>query len=90
MIRYIGLCLDVNILRTVKTWRATRADAVGAEDLNSFLFEDFVRDKIIEVVGGKVCHCAAIREFGLRSCRPTYLVNSSFSASERPDHIHTQ
>ena len=47
---YICFGLDMYILRTIKSWRAARTDTVGAKDLNGFLFQVFIADKIVEVV----------------------------------------
>ena len=48
------------ILCTIKTRRAARTNSVGAKDLNGFLFQSFVADEIIEIVGSKVGNCATV------------------------------
>ena len=60
---YIGFGLDMYILRTVKPWRAAGTNTVGAKDLNGFLFQVFIADKIVEIVRSKVGDCAAVRQF---------------------------
>lgn len=56
----VGLGLYMDVLGAVETWWRAGAHAVGAQDLDRFLFEGFVGDQIVEVVGGKVGDCAAI------------------------------
>ena len=70
--RYICFGLDVYILCAIKAGRAAGADTVCAKDLNGFLFQNFIADKVVEVVGSKVCDSAAVRQFGFRSCGPWY------------------
>lgn len=61
MLRYVRLCLDVDILGAVKAWGTAGADSVGAEDLYSFLFQGLISDEVEEIVGGEINHGAAIR-----------------------------
>lgn len=60
MCRYVCFGLDVYILCAVKPWRATRPHSVGTKDLNGFLFQSFIADEIVKVVGSKVCDCTAV------------------------------
>lgn len=57
---YVGFGLHVDILRPVEAGRAAWADAVVSQDLDSFFFDGFVREKVVEVVGGEVCDDAAV------------------------------
>ena len=57
---YVSLGLNVYVLGSVKSRGAAGANTIVSEDLNSFLFESLVRDKIVEVVGGEIGHSAAI------------------------------
>lgn len=52
--------LNVHILRAIETRRTAGSDAVSAEYLYSFLFECFVSDEIVEIVGGQIGDHAAI------------------------------
>ena len=54
------LCLHVYILRAVEAGRTARADAVGAEGLDGFLFKRLVGDEVVEVEGGEVRDGAAV------------------------------
>ena len=57
---YVCLSLDMYILCAVKPWRATRTNPVSAKDLNGFLFQGFIADEVVKVVGSKVCDCTAV------------------------------
>ena len=64
---YVGFGLHVDILSPVKVGWATWADTIISQDLNSLFFDGLICDKVVEVVGGKICDDAAIGEFGFGS-----------------------
>lgn len=57
----------MDILSPVEVGWATWTDAIVSQDLNSLFFDGFIGDEVVEVVGGKVCDDAAVREFGFGS-----------------------
>ncbi len=57
---YVSLGLNMYVLGSVKPRGAAGANTIVPEDLDSFLFESLVRDKIVEVVGGEIGDSAAI------------------------------
>ena len=57
---YICFGLDMYILCAVKPRGAAGTNPVGAKNLDSFLFQSFVTNKIVEIVRSEVCDCAAI------------------------------
>ena len=65
----ILLCLHVYVLRAIEAGRAARADAVGAERLDSFLLERLVCDEVVEVQRGEVGDGAAVGELRLGAGR---------------------
>jgi len=63
------LCLHVYVLRAIEAGRAARADAVGAERLDSFLLERLVCDEVVEVQRGEIGDGAAVGELRLGAGR---------------------
>ena len=60
--------LHVYVLSAVEAGGAAWSDAIGSESLDRALFERFVGDEVVEVVGGEVGDGAAVGEFGARPC----------------------
>ena len=58
---YVALGLDMNILGSVEPGGAAGANAIRAEDLDYFLFERLIRDKVVKVVRGEIGHGPAVR-----------------------------
>ena len=58
----VGFCLDMHVLGSVEAWGPAGAHAVGAEGLDGFLFEGFVGNEVVEVIGGEICDGAAVGE----------------------------
>jgi hypothetical protein len=52
------------ILSAVELRRAAGSDAIGPEGLNSFFFDLFIPDEVVEIVGCKICDRSTIGEFG--------------------------
>jgi len=50
----------VDILSPVEAGWAAWTDTIVSQDLNSLFFDGFVREKVVEVVGGEVCDDAAV------------------------------
>ncbi len=57
---YVGFSLHVDILSPVEAGWAAWTDTIVSQDLNSLFFDGFVREKVVEVVGGEVCDDAAV------------------------------
>lgn len=66
--RDVSFGLDMHILGSVEAWGATGAYTVGAECLDGFLFEGFIGDEVVEIVGGEVCDSAAVGELASGAC----------------------
>lgn len=60
----------MHILGPVEVWRATSTDAIVSENLDCPFLEELVRDKVEEVVRGKVADRAAVCELYFRPCWP--------------------
>ena len=56
----VGFGLDVHVLGAVKPRWGARANAIGAEDLDSALLEVRIGAEGIEIVGGEVCDGATV------------------------------
>ncbi len=56
----IRLRLLVDILGPVEAWGTARADTIGTECLDGFLFEDFGGEEVVEVVRGEVRYGSAV------------------------------
>lgn len=48
------------VLCAVKSRGAARTNPVGTKDLNSFLFQGFIADKVVKVVRSEVGDCTTI------------------------------
>jgi hypothetical protein len=57
----------MDILSSVEAGWATWADTIVSQDLDSLFFDGFICNKVIEVVGGKICDDATVGEFGFGS-----------------------
>ena len=57
----------MDVLGPVEVGWATWTDAIVSQDLNSFFFDGFIRDEVVEVVGGEICDNATVGEFGFGS-----------------------
>lgn len=68
----VPLNVHVHVLGAIEVGRPASADTIITEDLDSSLFEHLVRDKVEEVVGGKVVDGAAIGELDLGPGRADY------------------
>ena len=48
------------VLCAVKPRRAARTNSVGTKDLDGFLFQGFITDKVVKVVRSEVGDCTTI------------------------------
>ena len=60
MCRDVCFGLDMYVLCAVKSRGAARTNSVGPKDLNSFLFQGFIADKVVKVVRSEVGDCTTI------------------------------
>ena len=57
---YVSLGLNMYVLGSIKPRGAAGANTIVSEDLDSFLFESLVRNKIVEVIGSEIGDSAPI------------------------------
>lgn len=65
MRRNLGLGAFVHILCAVEAWGSARADAICPQGLNRLLFERFIGDKVVVVVGSEIGNGFATGKLGL-------------------------